>query len=70
MITIIITILITGLFPYLTFISFGTDIQPWNLLSVFLLFNVLLFYKKTIDKKQIILFAIFLNQVYVIASGA
>jgi len=44
-----ITMLITAFYPYLTFYSFGTDIQPWNCLVVLLFVFVLLYFNTKIS---------------------
>lgn len=51
--------LITGFFPYLTIISFGTDIQPWNFLSIFFIVIIFVLYSKKYNKNIKFLFVVF-----------
>jgi hypothetical protein len=49
-------ILVTVFFPYVTFYSFGTDIQPWNILYVTLFTAIMLISNTKISKSLIFLF--------------
>lgn len=49
-------ILVTAFFPYVTFYSFGTDIQPWNILYVALLAVLMFISNLKFSKSLVFLF--------------
>jgi len=58
--------LFTGFFPYLTIVSFGTDIQPWNFLSIFFIVTIFVLYSKRFDNNIKYSFIVFILSIILV----
>jgi len=59
--------LLTGFFPYITIVSFGTDLQPWNVLFLITIGSVLMFYDYKFNKSIGYLFVVLVLSVFLVA---
>jgi len=59
-------ITIFSFFPYVTFYSFGTDIQPWSILTIFVMSLIVFYHNTKIDKLLVFLFLPFLYALFLL----